>query len=59
MNGNSLIPPDAEMDAHYDGPPQCHHCAEDMSNEDVEIEREQQDSLCAECRAVIQEDFEL
>lgn len=59
MNGNSLILPDAEIDAHYDGPPQCHHCAEDMSDEDVEIEKEQQDGLCAECRAIIQEDFEL
>ena len=54
MNGNSLILPDAQMDAHYDGPPQCHHCAEDISEEDIEIEKEQQDNLCAECRSIIQ-----
>lgn len=56
---SSLILSEAAHDAHYDGPPQCHHCAEDMSDEDVEIEREQQDSLCAECRSIMQEDFEL
>jgi len=59
MNGNSLILPDAQMDAHYDGPPQCHHCAEDMSDEDVEIEKEMGDSLCDSCRASIQEPYEL
>ena len=59
MNGNSLILPDSQMDAHYDGPPQCHHCAEDMSDEDVKIEKEMGDGLCEECRTIIQEDFEL
>lgn len=59
MNGNSLILPDTQMDAHYDGPPQCHHCAEDISNEDVEIEKEMGDGLCEDCRSIMTEDFEL
>ena len=59
MNGNSLILPDAKMDAHYDGPPQCNHCAEDMSDEDVEIEKEMGDSLCDQCRSIMQEAYEL
>ena len=56
---SSLIPSDAEFDKHWASTPQCHHCAEDMSDEDIEIESGQQDGLCAECRAIIQEDFEL
>lgn len=59
MNGNSLILPDAQMDAHYDGPPQCHHCAEDMSMLDVLIEKEMGDGLCDECRAMREEGHEL
>lgn len=59
MNGNLMILPDAEMDAHYDGPPQCHHCAEDMSDKDVEIEKEMGDSLCEECRGRFTDGYEL
>ena len=51
---SSLIPSEAAHDAHYDGPPQCRRCAKDISEEDIEIEKEQQDNLCAECRSIIQ-----
>jgi len=56
---SSLLPTDAQHDAHWALTPQCHHCAEDMSDEDVEIEKEMGDGLCEDCRTIIQEDFEL
>lgn len=59
MNGNSLIPTDAEFDKHWASTPQCHHCAEDMSDEDVEIEKEMGDSLCEECRGRFTDGYEL
>lgn len=55
---SSLIPTEAAHDAHWDSTPQCHHCDEDMSDEEVEIEKEQQDSLCDSCRSIMQEGYE-
>ena len=56
---SSLIPTDAEHDKHWASTPQCHHCAEDMSDDDIEIEKEMGDGLCEECRAMREEGHEL
>lgn len=50
--GNSIIPTDAEHDAHY-CTRGCLTCGQVMTHADREAEKEEQDDLCESCRRFI------
>lgn len=51
MHGNSLIPSDKRFDAYHTAR-LCQSCMESMTAQDLAAEREHEDCLCRDCRAV-------
>lgn len=51
MHGNATIPTEQEHDEHF-CTPCCEQCGNKLDSEDIEAEREHEDSLCPSCRSV-------
>ncbi len=54
---SSILPTEADQNAHDIR--QCHHCLENMTEEDIALDCNEQDCLCADCRRKAQDGYEL
>lgn len=53
MDGNSIIPTEAEHDEHYSNAPICEHCSKELDEIELEASEEMEDNLCDFCRSFI------